>query len=133
MLKCLFCCQMAAHASKEQVMALLLSDEHRPLLEGYRAILAEDPDYLRFHSASISLRLMCVLRLHDIPSLRIDQCGDAPSQGCCIVEAMLAAVQQLALPGSTPEGTPELVATAPFALPQREGLAHRDGGARILS
>jgi hypothetical protein len=93
MSKCLFCYPVDIHATKEEIIDILLSDEYRALLEYYRSVLEDDPDYLRFHGVSTSFRLCSALKLQSFPRRSLAYHTDACS--CSVVEALEGAIKRL--------------------------------------
>ncbi len=94
MAKYVFCCPQLSFASSEWLVNLLLSKEYRPLLEQYRYVLEDDPDYFRFHCTSTALKLQFELKLHDLPELKIDACNGPAGDGCCIIDALEEAIRR---------------------------------------
>jgi hypothetical protein len=93
MSKCLFCCPVDISATKEEIVDILLTDDYRPLLEYYRSVLRDDPDYLRFHGVSTSFRLCSALKLTSFPRRPLAYHTDGCS--CCVVDALEGAIKRL--------------------------------------
>ncbi len=93
MSRCLFCRPVDIHASKEELVNALLREEYRPLVMYYRAVLKEDPEYLRFHSVSTSLHLCVALKHRSFPHLAV--VGGSESCSCCVVDALAEAISRL--------------------------------------
>ncbi len=92
--KYVFCCPHLRFVSTEQLVRMLLSEGYRPLLQRYRFILEDDPDYFRFHCTSAALKLQFELKLHDLPDLEITSCNGPDGDGCCIIDALEEAIRR---------------------------------------
>ncbi len=116
---CLFCCSVDLFSSKEELIGLLLSEEHHSLLEAYREILEEDPDYLRFHATSTALRLQCALKTHNLPSLRVGTCPASNPRGCCMLEVLEGALKLCPVRSATNAEISGTRMSESFAVPRR--------------
>ena len=94
MAKYVFCCPQLSFVSSEQLVKLLLSEKYQSLLQEYRYILDDDPDYFRFHCTSTALKLQFQLKLHDMPDLEIGVCNGYANDGCCIIDALEEAIKR---------------------------------------
>ena len=94
MTKHLLCCSVARIGSVDELVGLLLSEEHRPLIEEYRSAVENDPQYFRFHCTSVALRLQYELKLHDLPSISIGECLETNSSTCCVLDSLEEALRR---------------------------------------
>jgi hypothetical protein len=87
-------CPIQNAATTREVVQHLMTGSYRPLIQEYKALLEEDPDYLDFHFASAALRVQFALKLNDLPSLQIGLCNGSPTHRCCVLEALVEAVSR---------------------------------------
>jgi tetraacyldisaccharide-1-P 4'-kinase len=80
--------------SFEDVVQIFLSERHSRVLDEYRSILHNDPEYLLFHSTSTALKLQFQLKCDDLPLLSIGGCIEGGSGECCVVHALQEAFRR---------------------------------------
>ncbi len=93
MSKCLFCRPLDIRATKEEITNALLGGDYRPLVEYYRSVLRDDPDYLCYHSVSASLHLCAALKRRSFPHLAVVAASQSCS--CCVIDALEEAISRL--------------------------------------
>lgn len=99
-------CRVMTGASLQELVRLLLSDRYCSVVDQYRLILDEDPDYLTYHAVSTSLNLQFQLKLHDLPMLHIGGCLHELRWNCCMIDALKEAVRQRSSGRAPVEGSP---------------------------
>ncbi len=85
-------CRLGTCPPFGELVRTLGEDKHRRMIEEYRDLLVQDPDYLTYHWMSTALKLQYQLKRDDFPDLTIGGCIDELARGCCFVEALREAI-----------------------------------------
>ena len=89
-----FTCDISGCPSFEGVVDIFLNSRYARVVDDYRSILEEDPEYLSYHGMSTALRLQFQLKRKELPQLGIGACFEAATGECCIVSALREAIRK---------------------------------------
>jgi hypothetical protein len=78
----------------ESVVRILSSEPYSQILDEYRSVLEDDPEYLRYYCAKTALRLQLLLKLNELPSLTVGGCLEGSCDACCIIGALKEAMSR---------------------------------------
>jgi hypothetical protein len=78
----------------ESVVRILSSEPYSQILDEYRSVLEDDPEYLRYYCAKTALRLQLLLKLKELPSLTVGGCLEGSCDACCIIGALKEAMSR---------------------------------------
>ena len=87
-------CDLRNCSSFDGVVQIFLNRRYAHLLNEYRSILEEDPEYLSYHGTSTALRLQFQLKSKEFPQLAIGTCLEGAGGECCIVRALHEAISR---------------------------------------
>ena len=78
----------------ESVVRILSSESYSQILDEYRSVLEDDPEFLRYYCAKTALRLQVLLKQNELPSLTLGGCLEGSCDDCCIIGALKEAISR---------------------------------------